>query len=179
MMNNSTNNGDAGSEHIPLGHVHGKDLDSLKQSLSRTPNGSSGHFSPQTEDNPGVIDEARRSFKANKSSPPLFVDIPKLASPADTAFAALQYLPTPLLVLSSAKCIVLANDAMGRLLGLRQSGALQKVHADGEVQNLTVTEVLWGQTLSQIGVDMLQDGEPVWVDWEVRKLSTCSRTMQG
>lgn len=177
-MNNSTN-GETGSEHVPVGHDRVKDYDSLKQSLSRTPNGSHDLLPPQTEDNPALIDEARRSSKANRSSPPLFVDIPKLANPADTALAALQSLPTPLLVLSSAKCIVLANQAMGRLLGLTQSGALQKVHGDGEVQDLSVTEVLWGQTLSQIGVDMLQDGEPVWVDWEVWKLRDALTIMQG
>lgn len=146
-----------------------RDFGSLKQSLSRTPNASHDHSPPQVEPNPASVDEVRRSSKANRSSPPLFVDIPKLATPADTALAALQYLPTPLLVLSSSKCIILANEAMEGLLGLTQSGALQTVHADGEVQDRTATQVLWGRTLSQIGVDMLQDGEPVWVDWEVRR----------
>ncbi len=165
-MNNFTN-GDNGSEHTSVGRDRAKDFDSLIQSLHRTSNGTHNQSPSQTEDNPALIDEARRSFQSNKSSRSLFVDIPKLASPADTALAALQYLPTPLLVLSSSKCIVLANEAMGRILGLSQSGALQKVHGDGEVQDLSVTQVLWGQTLAQIGVDMLQDGEPVWVDWEV------------
>ena len=165
MLNDSTN-GDNGSERSPAGHDRVKDFDSLKQSLSRTPNGSHKHI-PQTEDNPALVDAARRSSKSSKTSPPLFVEIPKLASPADTALAALQYLPTPVLVLSSSKCIILANEAMGRLLGFPESGALQKVPGNGEVQDLSVTEALRGQTLSQIGVDMLQDGELVWVDWEV------------
>jgi len=143
-MSHSTN-GANGLGRTPVRHDRMKDFDSLKQSLSRTLNGS---HAPQAKDGSALTDEARQSSKSNRSSPTFFVDIPKLASPADTALAALQYLPTPLLVLSSAKCIVLANEAMGRLLGLTQSGALQKVHADGEVQELSVTEVLWGQTLS-------------------------------
>lgn len=163
-------NGDNSLDHTLVGRDRAKDSDSLKQSLHRTSNGSQSHSSPRTEDNPVLFDEARHSSQSNKGSRSLFVDIPKLASPADTALAALQYLPTPLLVLSSSKCIVLANEAMGRLLGLSQSGALRKVHGDGEVQDLSVTQVLWGQTLGQIGVDMLQDGEPVWVDWQVWKV---------
>lgn len=178
-MNNSTNGGN-GSEHTPAGYDRVRDFDSLKQSLSRTPNRSHDHLPPQAEDTSAPTDEARRSSKSNRSSPPLFVDIPKLADPADIAFAALQYLPTPLLVLSSSsKCIVLANEAMGRLLGLTQSGALQKVHGVGKVQELSVTDVLRGQTLAQIGVDMLQDGELVWADWEVWRLGTRSTNTQS
>lgn len=177
-MSHSTN-GANGLGRTPVGHDRMKDVDGLKQSLSRTSNGSQDRLPSQAKDSSALTGEARQSSKSNRSSPPLFVDIPKLASPADTALAALQYLPTPLLILSSEKCIVLANEAMGRLLGLTQSGALRKVHGDGEVQELSVTEVLWGQTLSQIGVDMLQDGEPVWVNWEVLKFRDWSTKMHG
>jgi PAS domain-containing protein len=68
----------------------------------------------------------------------------------EIAFAALQNLPMPLIVLSSLKTIVLANEAMGRLLGLRRDSASS--------QQESVIDVLQGQTLSQIGIDMLQDG---------------------
>ncbi len=158
------------ADRPPLaGHNKVEEFGSLKQSLSNTvtPNGSYMSPSPQSGDNSQLANEIRRSSESARSSPPTFVNIPKLASPADTAFTALQYLPTPILVLSSSKLVILANEAMGRLLGLAQFGALQRVHDDGDVQGLSVTEVLWGQTLSQIGVDMLQDGEPIWVDWEV------------
>jgi len=79
---------------------------------------------------------------------------------AEIALAALQYLPTPLLVLSSLKTIVLANEAMGRLLGLWDG------NDDRSDSNESTTGVLNGQTLSQIGVDMISDGVPVWVSWE-------------
>ena len=78
---------------------------------------------------------------------------------AEVALAALQYLPTPLLVLSSLKTIVLANEAMGRLLGIAN---VEEQDGDNEA----ATDVLRGQTLSQIGVDMISEGAPVWVSWE-------------
>ena len=71
---------------------------------------------------------------------------------AEVALAALQYLPTPLIVLNSLKTIVLANEAMGRLLGLHDTD--------------TVGDELKGQSLSQIGIDMISDGVPVWVSWD-------------
>jgi len=79
---------------------------------------------------------------------------------AEVALSALHYLPTPLLVLSSLKTIVLANEAMGRLLGMREHA--QNLHSEEE----TITDLLRGQTLSQVGVDMISDGVPVWVSWE-------------
>lgn len=76
---------------------------------------------------------------------------------AETALAALQFLPTPLIVLDSFKSIVLANEAMGRLLGLFENNDLPTEE---------VIEGLKGQSLSQIGIDMISDGVPVWVSWE-------------
>ncbi|KAK8222990.1 hypothetical protein BKA81DRAFT_404648 [Phyllosticta paracitricarpa] len=80
------------------------------------------------------------------------------------AFAALQYLPVPMLVLSSTKTVVLANEAMGRLLNL------EKCALDLQDMDIvrTVTDTLYGRTMSEIGVDMLQDGSPIWISWEVR-----------
>jgi hypothetical protein len=39
-------------------------------------------------------------------------------SPATLALAAMQYLPYPLMVLGSQKTVILANGALGRLLGI-------------------------------------------------------------
>ena len=87
--------------------------------------------------------------KSPKHNRRLRVDIPHPKA-TEVGFAALRNLPIPLLVLSSLKVILLANDAMGRLLGL---------HADAASgHQVTVTDLLRGQTLSQIGIDMLQDG---------------------
>lgn len=80
-------------------------------------------------------------------------------SPAQLAFSALQYLPVPTLVLNSLKTVVLANDALGRMLGIISDIGVEE-------DACTTLEKLRGQTLSQVGIDMLQDGHPVWVTWE-------------
>ncbi|KAJ5037345.1 uncharacterized protein L3040_007521 [Drepanopeziza brunnea f. sp. 'multigermtubi'] len=80
---------------------------------------------------------------------------------AQLAVSALQYLPYPVIVLSALKTLVMANDAMGRLLGMEET--------DGDVASddgTTISDRLGGQTLNQLGIDMLQDGRPVWVTWE-------------
>ncbi len=117
-----------------------QDYTSLKRSLSRITSAHSDH-----------AEHAKaKDFKPAKQSQGLQIDIPGHPIATELAFAALQYLPTPLIVLSSLKTVLLANEAMGRLLGLRQDDAVAELES--------VTEVLKGQTLSQIGIDMLQDG---------------------
>lgn len=81
-------------------------------------------------------------------------------TPGQVAFSALQFLPVPLLVLDGLKTVVLANEAMGRLLGMGPGGPYEP---DSMVP---VMEHLRGQSLSQVGVDLTQGGVPVWVDWE-------------
>jgi PAS domain-containing protein len=119
-----------------------EDYTSLKRSLSAI-------SAPRTKHPEHIVMEGsqfvkpRRRLKVN-------VAYPKVT---EIAFAALQNLPIPLLVLSSLKTIVLANEAMGRLLGLRGDATSS--------QQQSVMDVLKGQTLSQIGIDMLQDGVPL------------------
>lgn len=72
---------------------------------------------------------------------------------AEMALAALQYLPTPLIVLDNSKIIVLSNDAMGRLMSLNETE--EEPTEDDEVP---WGDKLKGKTLSQIGVDVIQDG---------------------
>lgn len=97
-----------------------------------------------------------------------FINMPtKLHNPAEVAFAALQYLPTPLLVLSSLKLVVLANEAFGRLLGLDTLQESPTTAGNEEKEQILVSDMLRGQSLSQIGIDMVQDGQQVWVSWEV------------
>ncbi|KIW22732.1 uncharacterized protein PV07_10998 [Cladophialophora immunda] len=85
-----------------------------------------------------------------------FIDLPQLPMATEIALAALAALPTPILVLSSLKTVLLANSAVGRLLG-----------ADHDDPDLRVADFLKGQTLSQLGIDMVSDGGvPVWVSWE-------------
>ncbi|KAH8836831.1 hypothetical protein MCOR27_009443 [Pyricularia oryzae] len=86
---------------------------------------------------------------------PLTLSLPYVTA-ADLAFAALHYLPLPVLVLNSLKTVVLANEAMGRLLGF---------DADGPTA-MTVQERLKGRTISQVGIDLLQDGKVARLKWD-------------
>ncbi|EXJ77867.1 hypothetical protein A1O3_09026 [Capronia epimyces CBS 606.96] len=88
-------------------------------------------------------------------SDPLHSDLSRVSVATDIALAALSTLPTPLLVLSSRKTVLLANSAVGRLLGAGQDDT-----------DRTATDVLKGQALSQIGLDLVSDGQSIWVDWD-------------
>lgn len=144
------------------------DYPTLKQSLSATlfdaPQAASidrdGYFSIK---NGG----RQKSTRTNRDSPSLFVDIPTQPTMPQTALTALQYLPTPLLVLSSLKTVILANEAMGRLLGLDTGGWLGDKDGDDEGLEVDAAAILYGHSLSQLGIDLLQDDYPVWVSWEV------------
>lgn len=86
----------------------------------------------------------------------------RLPSPTTTvaALTALQYLPVPLIVLSSLKTVVLANEAMGRILGIDfESTAFH---------DLSISEVLQDKSMGDLGIDILQNGSPILVSWEVR-----------
>lgn len=135
----------------------------LKQSLSASLTDGFHNAYLQQDDYFHVPKVECQSPKSTKGNPPLSVNIPKIHTASNTAFAALQYLPTPLLVLSSRKTVVLANEAFGNLLGLPSNDAERSAEHEAEVHSMGI---LRGQTLSQIGIDMLQDGQPVWVSWE-------------
>lgn len=82
-------------------------------------------------------------------------------TPGQLAFSAMQFLPVPVLVLNSLKTVVLANEAMGRLLGLISDSN------EGITEEASrLLDKLNGQSLSQIGIDMIQNGRPVWVAWD-------------
>lgn len=98
--------------------------------------------------------------KRSGSESPFRLSMPML-SPGQLAFTALQFLPVPVLVLNNLKTVVLANDAMGRMLGM----AGDDTH-DFQQDEPSFTDKLRGQTLSQVGIDMLQDGRPVWISWD-------------
>lgn len=81
-------------------------------------------------------------------------------TPGQLAFSAMQFLPVPVLVLDNFKTVVLANEALGRLLGMAPEGLRD---SDGMV---CVMDHLRGQSLSQVGIDLIQDNGPVWIEWE-------------
>lgn len=83
-----------------------------------------------------------------------------MTSPSATtaSLTALQYLPVPILVLSSQKTVLLANESMGRLFGID----FESIH------DLSISEVLQDKTMGELGVDILQNGSPILITWEVR-----------
>lgn len=95
---------------IDLSTIPEEEFTSLKKSLSRL---SNHHPLPHDGSPPRA-----KGHRRNHSSESFHIDIPRMPVAAEIALAALQYLPTPLLVLSSLKTIVPANEAMDRLLGL-------------------------------------------------------------
>jgi PAS domain S-box-containing protein len=108
----------------------------------------------------------------------LSINIPPLHQRADVALLALQYLPMPCLVLTSNKTIVLANESMGRLLGIEDEPQEEAPGSDGtETQekrhsqigssgSRSATDVLYGMSLAQLGVDLMQNGSAVFMAWE-------------
>ena len=84
-----------------------------------------------------------------------------LSSTATMAsIAALQYLPIPLLVLSPHKTVMLANEAMGRLLGTGFESAAS--------QDCSRTEVLQGKHMTDLGIDLLERRAQITRSWDVR-----------
>lgn len=95
---------------------------------------------------------------------------PKASRVASLALNSLMHLPTPVVVLGTAKTVVLANDAMKQLLKLEETG----IEEENE-ENLDVyfdptsmsgeTDGLTGQTLMALGIvlicdDQRQDANP-------------------
>ena len=77
------------------------------------------------------------------------------------SLTALQYLPVPLLVLSAQKTVVIANEAMGRLLGIDFESTAY--------HDFSISEVLQDKSMGDLGIDILQNGSPILVSWEVRE----------
>ncbi|KAI9648014.1 hypothetical protein NHQ30_002642 [Ciborinia camelliae] len=91
----------------------------------------------------------------------LHLEIQPKISAADVAFSAMHYLPYPVIVLDSSKTVVLANEATARLLGADDG------ETDANVDDVQPAEKYKGQTLPQLGIDMVKDLTPVWVTWDM------------
>lgn len=91
----------------------------------------------------------------------------------DLAFAALRYLPTPIIVLSNSKTVVLANNAMSQLLGFTAEDGRDTVDYNGE-NGIAAVDKLEGLSLSDLGVSPAPGQEQTWGGWEVR-----ARRLQG
>ncbi|KAI0976632.1 hypothetical protein F4678DRAFT_480138 [Xylaria arbuscula] len=75
-------------------------------------------------------------------------------SSAQLLFSAVRLLPVPLLLLDSSETVILANNAMGRLLGLVPESS------DHGESSRPIPDILEGRTLSQIGINILEDNKP-------------------
>ena len=127
--------------HMPPGQIDG--LEALQAE----------RFSDHRAQSPSRRGSSNRSL--------LRLRIPGTPSPAQLALSAMQYLPYPLMIMDGLKTLILANEAMGKLLGISDE--------DGDAScddGLSALDRLKGQTLSQLGIDLIQDGRPVWVTWE-------------
>jgi len=92
---------------------------------------------------------------------------------ADLALATLQYLPTPLIVLSGSKMILLANDAMRCLLASDDASERQNTQDYDNFDTSARGNVLHGLSLSQIGLEPVLEDHQGWTAWEVSLHRLC------
>ncbi|ODA79008.1 hypothetical protein RJ55_04598 [Drechmeria coniospora] len=118
-----------------------------------------GHFGSCGErysrHQPHDFHRGMKSFSQVQNSSGLSTTCPPLGR---LAFYSLHHLPVPTMILDKNKTVVLANEAMGKVMGI-VTDDLCKPHS------AAITERLRGQTLTQVGIDLLQDGRPVWIAW--------------
>lgn len=125
-------------------------------------NGGEDYFSNEGSTEGAWSPGRRRASMSIRIPPPL--------AKADMAFTALQYLPMPVLVLNSEKTVVLANEAMGRLFGVDVMAAQDgnegaNLSRSNSRELRTPTDVLYGLSLADLGVDLLLNGNPVFIAW--------------
>jgi len=133
-------------------NVHTPSPRTLNESVSNVERTAGGYFDlPEIDRHPPVSMSEMASL--GMPSPP---------DASTAALTALQYLPIPVLVLSAEKAVLMANDAMGHLLGIDTDDT-----ADDAVMRLSMSETFRGQPIGQLGIDILQGGSPIWMNWEV------------
>ncbi len=149
-------------------HLEQDDTTPQQGRASLPPNGDVQNDYFGVEDDERFSDDGFSARARRRAS--LSIKIPPLRATADMAFTALQYLPMPVLVLSDSKQVLLANEAMGRLLGISLDDESENETSDEdddpESNIKSITDTLYGLTLSQLGLDLLQGGNPVFVAWE-------------
>ena len=87
-------------------------------------------------------------------------------SAGETAFATLQYLPIPIIVLSSLKQVIMVNEALRSLLATADAEEDAAVSNGAFAQNVEA-ETLLGRSLSQIGIQMVTEGDQALASLEV------------
>lgn len=101
--------------------------------------------------------------QSSMSVPSLQKSPPHTSDAAAIALAALVHIPTPLLILSHHQVAVLANYAMGELLGLDKADEINNSTAAADDAQATIQ----GKSLSQLGIQLVQDEKQNRVSWEV------------
>jgi len=101
------------------------------------------------------------------------IQMPASQFAVDMAFTALQYLPMPVLVLSADKTVVMANEAIGRLFGIDLDDIDEPQplfnpddFTKGDTGPQSATDILYGYSMGELGIDVLQNGNPIWVTWD-------------
>jgi PAS domain S-box-containing protein len=143
----------AASPELPDGFIHPMDVFRPRTDADQSPS-SPFPRSSQRDSQPGMPP----SEVVTASTKSIRTSTPNLRQ-GQLAFSAMQFLPVPLLVLSSLKRVVLANEAMGRLLGIIQQPA-----EEGDMGTL---DRIRGLSLSQLGMEVVQDGRIASFDWEL------------
>lgn len=81
-------------------------------------------------------------------------------------FATLQYLPVPTIVLSSLKQVILVNEAFKSLLATVDAEE-DAAMSNGAFAQPAGAETLLGRSLSQLGIQMVAEGDQAWTSLEV------------
>ncbi|KAF2421011.1 hypothetical protein EJ08DRAFT_525664 [Tothia fuscella] len=138
-------------------------VDTDAASPKHSPYSNSHGISSYENETAGYFDIPRHSGHSATSgrSSPLSLHLQHSPAARSAALAALQYLPVPVLVLSSSKTVVLANEALGRLLGID----MRTMEDDG-TGIISITDLLRGRRVSELGIEILQHGSPIWISWE-------------
>ncbi len=92
-------------------------------------------------------------------------------SAGEIAFATLQYLPIPIIVLSSLKQVILVNEALKSLLATVDAEEDVAV-SNGAFVQTAGAETLLGRSLSQIGIEMVTEGNQAGTSLEVLRNDT-------
>lgn len=138
------------------------------QETQQTDGEASDYFG--SEDSAAELSPATTATSGKR--PSLTIKLPARPGIVDIGFTALQYLPMPVLVLSHEKKVVLANEAAGKLLGIEIPDAAEDSDAEGDDlarapdgEAISVTDILYGTTLAELGIDLLQNGSALFVTW--------------
>ena len=115
------------------------------------------------------LPRSRSRSLPGKASPQLETNAP--LSAGETAFAALQYLPIPMIVLSSLKQVILVNEALKSLLATVDAEEDAAV-SNGAFAHAVGAETLLGRSLSQIGIQMVTEGDQAATSLEVSRNDT-------